>query len=273
VASHVVLIVLENRELSEVIGDRSAPYLNALARRGALWLDDHAITHPSLPNYIALLAGNPLGISSDCTQCSARGTELTDQLESAGLRWRAYMEGMPHSCYRGAEFGGYAKKHDPFMYFGQIAGSPARCANVVPFSELAGALRADALPAFSWITPNLCDDGHDCANSTVSAFLARTVPYILRALGPRGMLAITWDEGSSSGGCCKLAAGGNVGLILLGPQVRPGERLATPADHYSLLSLIEQEFGLTRLRGAACACTPSLDPAFTSGHPPRIARE
>jgi hypothetical protein len=161
------------------------------------------------------------------------------------------------------------------MYFGQIASVPARCANVAPLSELAGALRARALragglAAFSWITPNLCDDGHDCANASVSAFLARTVPYIVHELGPRGMLAITWDEGSSSSGCCRLAAGGTVGLILLGPQVRAGARLSAPADPYSLLALIEQEFGLPRLRGAACGCTPSLDAAFTGAQPPRI---
>jgi hypothetical protein len=270
--SHFVLIVLENRELPEVLGDRSAPYINALPRQGALALDYHAITHPSLPDYIALLAGSALGIGSDCTQCAARGSELTDQLEAAHLSWRAYMEGMPHPCDRGAESGAYAKKHDPFMYFGQITGSPARCANVVPFSELAGALRTGTLPAFAWITPNLCDDGHDCASSSVNAFLARTVPYILRGLGPRGVLAITWDEGSSNSGCCRLAAGGRVGLILLGPRVRAGARIGTPADHYSLLALVEQAFGLARLRGAACACTPSLDGAFAGGRVPVIAR-
>jgi hypothetical protein len=151
--SHFVLIMLENRELPEVIGDPSAAYINALARRGALALDYHAITHPSLPNYVALLAGSPLGIGSDCTQCSAHGSELTDQLEGAHLSWRAYMEGMPHACYGGAEAGEYAKKHDPFMYFGQITHSRTRCANVVPFSELAGALRTGTLPAFAWITP------------------------------------------------------------------------------------------------------------------------
>jgi phospholipase C len=268
---HVAVIVLENRELDEVIGDRSAPYLGALARRGALALDYHAITHPSLPNYIAMIAGDPLGISSDCTRCTARGSELTDQLESAHLSWRAYMQAMPRPCYTGSEAGEYAKKHDPFMYFGQIADSRARCANVVPLSELASALGTRGLPAFSWITPDLCDDGHDCANSIVSRFLASIVPRLLRALGPQGLLAITWDEGSSSSGCCKLAAGGRVGLILLGPQVRPGARLHAPADHYSLLALIEQVFGLPRMRGAACACTPSLDAAFTGGQPPRGA--
>jgi phospholipase C len=266
-----VVIVLENRELDEVIGSGSAPYVNALARRGTLATGYHAITHPSLPNYIALLAGDPLGIESDCTECQAHGATLVDQLEHAHIGWRAYMEGMPSPCYSGASAGGYAKKHDPFMYFSQIAGSPARCRRVVPLTALAGDLRRGALPAFAWITPNLCDDGHDCANSSTDRFLAHLVPYLLRGLGPHGVLAVVWDEGTTDSGCCGLAAGGRVALILAGPRVRAGYRLSTPADHYSLLRLIEDSFGLSRMRGAACTCTPSLNAAFRGGAPPRMS--
>jgi len=110
----------------------------------------------------ALLAGDPLGIESDCTECQAHGATVVDQLEHARIGWRAYMEGMPAPCYAGASAGGYAKKHDPFMYFSQIASNPARCGRVVPLTALTGDLRGGALPAFAWITPNLCDDGHDC---------------------------------------------------------------------------------------------------------------
>ena len=268
--SHFVVVVLEIREFEEVIGDPSAPFINGLARRGTLASDYHAITHPSLPNYIALLAGDPLGISSDCTGCQVRGSALPDQLESAHISWRAYMEGLPRPCYTGASAGGYAKKHDPFMYFEQLTGGPARCHHVVALSQLASDLRTGRLPTFVWITPNLCDDGHDCANASVDRFLARLVPYLLAELGPRGVLSIVWDEGSSDSGCCGRAAGGRVPLILAGPSVRAGYRLSTPADHYSLLALIEDSFGLARLRGAACPCTPSLNDAFINDTPPRL---
>lgn len=269
--SHLVVVVLENRELDEVIGGGAAPYIEGLVRRGTLAEDYHAIAHPSLPNYIALLAGDPLGIESDCTECQAHGATLVDQLERAHVGWRAYMEGMPHPCYRGGSAGGYAKKHNPFMYFSQIASRPSRCRNVVPLTRLAGDLRAGRLPALAWITPNLCDDGHDCALGSVDRFLARLGPYLLRSLGPRGVLALVWDEGTSDSGCCGGARGGRVPLILDGPTVRAGYQLATPADHYSLLGLIEDSFGVGRLRGAACPCTPSLNAAFKSGRPPRIA--
>ncbi|HEX5307711.1 MAG TPA: alkaline phosphatase family protein [Solirubrobacteraceae bacterium] len=271
-SSHFVLIVLENRELGEAVGDRTAPYLQTLAHKGVLATDYHAITHPSLPNYVSLLAGDPLGIASDCTGCEAHGSTLLDQLEGAHIGWRAYMEGMPRSCYRGAESGGYVKRHDPFMYFPRIASDPSRCRNVVPLTRLAGDLRHATLPPFAWISPNLCDDGHDCANASVSRFLARLVPYLLAGLGPAGTLAVVWDEGSSNSGCCGHAAGGRVPLILLGPQVVPGGRLSTPADHYSLLALIEDSFGLPRLRGAACPCTPSIDGAFRQGAAPLLLR-
>lgn len=268
--SRFVVVMLENRELGEVIGAGSAPYLNALARRGALATDYHAIAHPSLPNYIALLAGNPLGIQSDCTECQAHGPMLVDQLEAAHLGWGAYMEGMPTPCYAHSASGGYAKKHDPFMYFSQIADEPARCRRVVPLAQLPTDLRTGRLPAFVWITPNLCDDGHDCPVASADRFMARLAPYLLRSLGPHGVLAVVWDEGTGNSGCCEgTAAGGRVALILAGPGVHAGYRLQTPADHYSLLRLIEDFFALPRLREAACPCTPSLNAAFKGGKPPR----
>jgi predicted small lipoprotein YifL len=264
-ASHVVVIVMENREYGEVIGDASSPYVNGLAGRGALATNYYAIGHPSLPNYIALLAGSQLGIHSDCTDCSAPGLALPNQLDGAGVSWRAYLEDMPAACYRGAGSGGYAKKHNPFIYFGQIADNPGRCAAVVPLTRLAGDLRSGRLPAFAWISPNLCDDGHDCSNATADRFLARLVPFIMAGLGSHGWLAVTWDEGTSEAGCCRLARGGHVPLVLVGPDVRAGRRIGAPADHYSLLGLIEDAFGLPRLRGAACRCTPSVAQAFRGG--------
>jgi phosphatidylinositol-3-phosphatase len=271
-SSHFVVIVLENRELGEVIGSRSAPYVNALARRGALAVNYHAIAHPSLPNYIALLAGDPLGVSSDCSDCHAHGATLVDQLESAHIGWRAYMEDMPRPCYAGAFAGGYAKKHDPFMYFSQITANRTRCDSVVPLSRLADDLRSGQLPPFAWITPNMCDDGHDCGNHGPNRFLAHLVPYLLASLGSGGVLAVVWDEGTSGSGCCSGAGGGRVPLILAGPGVRAGYRLTTPADHYSLLALIEDSFGVGRVRGAACPCTPLLDAAFKDDAPPRFSR-
>jgi len=101
---------------------------------------------------------------------------------------------------------------------------------------------------------------HDCGTDTGDRFLKGLVPPLLRALGPRGLLVLTWDEGATNDGCCKLASGGHIVTILAGGAVRAGARLSTPVDHYSSLQLIEDLFGVRRLGGAACNCTPSLGP-------------
>ena len=103
------MIVMENHEYAEVIGSSSAPYENALARRYALATQMYAITHPSLPNYLALTGGSTFGIDDDCTDCAVSATSIVDQLERAGISWTAYMEGLPGPCFAGAGAAGYAK--------------------------------------------------------------------------------------------------------------------------------------------------------------------
>ncbi len=263
--AHVAVIVMENEEFGDVVGSNEAPYLNSLAHTYALARSMFAITHPSLPNYLALTGGSTFGIDSDCTDCSVGATSIVDQLERAGVSWKAYMEDLPHPCFTGASAGDYAKKHDPFAYYTRITTDPARCNRIVPLSHLAADERAGALPRYIWITPNLCNDMHDCDVATGDRFLSKLVPPLLDALGPRGVLFITWDEGSSDDGCCRLASGGHVVTIAAGGLARRRARLATPADHYSLLQTIEDVLGLPRLRGAACPCTPSLARLLATG--------
>jgi phosphatidylinositol-3-phosphatase len=254
------VILMENEEYGGIIGSPSAPYINALARRYALATGMFAITHPSLPNYLALTGGSTFGIDSDCTDCSVGATSIVDQLERARLSWKAYMEDLPSPCFTGASAGEYAKKHDPFAYYTRITTNRAWCANIVGLSRLYADERNRTLPRFVWISPNLCDDMHDCSVSTGDRFLSRLIPPLLGSLGRSGLLFLTWDEGSSDAGCCHLAAGGHIVTIVAGPGARPGARLAKPTDHYSVFQTIEDLLGLARLRGAACACTPSLQP-------------
>ena len=267
--SRLVVLVMENKEYGYVIGDRGAPYTNALAHRYALAARYFAIAHPSLPNYLALIGGSTFGIHSDCTSCAVKATNLVDQLEQARVSWKAYMEDMPAPCYRGGLAGGYAKKHDPFLNFEDIARKRSRCSKVVPYSRLAGDMRQHRLPRFIWITPNLCHDTHDCDLRAGDSFLARLVPGLLRQLGPGGALFLLWDEGTSGRGCCRLAAGGRTPAIVAGPDVRRGLRSRARFDHYSALHTIEDAFGLGHLRGAACRCSRSLRSLFR--RPPRLA--
>jgi hypothetical protein len=250
-SSRVVVVVMENTEYGEVIGNRDAPYVNALARRYALATSSYAITHPSLPNYIALTSGTTAGIESDCTSCTAPVPNIVDQLEARGRSWRAYLEDLPRPCFTGAFSGGYAKKHNPFAYYPDVVSSPARCGRMTGFGRLAADLRAGTLPSYVWVSPNQCDDGHDCSLKTADTFLARTLPALLRELGPHGFLVLSWDEGTSNAGCCGVAHGGHIATVVAGPDVRRGARSALPVDHYGVLATIERALGLAPLAGAA----------------------
>jgi hypothetical protein len=263
--AHIAVIVMENEEYGNIIGSRQTPFINALARRYALAQGMHATTHPSLPNYLALTGGSTFGITSDCTDCTVHARGLAEQLAAAHLSWRAYMENLPHPCFTGASAGEYAKKHDPFVYYRGLVRRRVDCERVVPLNQLSSDERAHTLPKLIWITPNLCHDMHDCGLSTADRFLAQLVPPLLARLGREGLLFLIWDEGTTDDGCCRLAAGGHVAMIVAGPGARRDARFATPVDHYSLLQTIEDLFGVSRLRGAACACTPSLAPLLAAG--------
>jgi len=268
-SSHVVVLVMENEESTDVLGNSAAPYANALARRYGLATQSYAIAHPSLPNYLALTSGSTQGVSSDCTDCHVAAPNIVDQLEGAHISWKAYLEDLPHPCFRGSEAGGYAKKHDPFIYYDDIARSQPRCRRLVGFPQLAADLRNGRLPTYAWISPNLCDDGHDCGVAGADRFLSHTVPVLLRGLGPHGFLVITWDEGRTSRGCCAgVARGGHIVTILAGPDVRRGSRSRQPVDHYGTLATIEEALGLPLLAGAGDPRSGRLTGLFAK--PPRL---
>lgn len=266
--SHVVVLVMENKEDTDVLGTAGAPYLTRLGARYAVAARSYGVRHPSLPNYIALISGSTQGITDDCTDCAASAPNLAGQLERSGRTWGAYLEGLPAPCARPAFAGRYAKKHDPFAYDDAIARDPARCRRRVPFARLAADVAADRLPDFAFIVPDLCDDTHDCPVARGDAFLARTVPGLLGALGPHGFLVITYDEGSTDAGCCGGSVGGRIATVVAGPDVRRGARSTTPVDQYGILRTFETAFGLPRLGAARDRRHGDLADAFAvSPHP------
>ncbi len=260
--SRVIVVLLENEEQSAVLGSAAAPYFNGLARRYGTMTQSYAIGHPSLPNYLALTSGSTQRIESDCTECRVSARNIVDQLEAARISWKAYLEDLPSPCFLGAAHDGYAKKHNPFAYYADIVGSPGRCSHLVGFEQLRHDLRTGSMPTYVWITPNLCDDGHDCDVAASDRFLARTVPALLRELGPHGLLVLTYDEGSTDRGCCGGAAGGRIATVVAGPDVRRGARVASAIDHYGVLGSIERMLGLPPLAGAADPRSGSLAGLF-----------
>jgi phospholipase C len=306
---HVAVLVLENENEAATYGAASkATYLRSLVAQGAFDPNYYATGHVSLDNYIAMVSAqgaNPLS-STDCAAVNmflcvqpqtafAGGRNLADQLESAGLSWKGYMDSMPAPCfhadysppapppdpYQGnstaAPAGNYADRHNPFLYFADIIGNDARCkAHVVPFPQLSTDLSASALPAFSFITPDTCHDGHDdpCAGQTTGGlaaadlWLSQKLPPLLSYLNAHnGLLLITTDEASTSdlSGCCHggpLGAagfGGKVGLLALGPHTRAGQTVQTSYDHASQLRTIEDLFGISEHLNNAAASADMSD--------------
>lgn len=264
--SHVFVIVLENKAFDDVVGNKRASYLNKLTHQYGLAERSYGVSHPSLPNYLALIGGSTFGISSDCTDCFVDQPNLVDQLEAGGKSWKAYQESMPSTCFLGDAAPLYRQKHNPFIYFDNVRNNPARCAKIVPFTAFQTDLAANALPDFVWITPNMCHDAHDCPVSTANEWLQSVVPQIVEspAWKDNGALFITFDEGErlDGSGCCQYGQGGRIATLVISPLVQPGFRSTVSYSHYSLLRTIEAAWGLPPLGKAACDCSPTMADFF-----------
>jgi phosphatidylinositol-3-phosphatase len=263
--SHVFVIVMENHEYNSVIGNPAAPYTNGLVSSYGLGTNYYAASHPSLPNYLALTAGSTFGVASDCTACFVNATNIGDQVEASGRSWKAYMEDMPAPCYKGASSGNYAMKHNPFMYYNDIRDNAARCAaRVVPFTQFWGDMSGGHVPDFVWITPNMCNDTHDCPVGSGDAWLRSVVPTITGSAAFRngGVLFITWDEGSTNAACCSGSWGGHVATLVIAPNANSGFRSGAAENHYGLLRTIEDGFHLSHLAAAGWASNLPLREYF-----------
>jgi len=317
---HVFVINIENKGYDTTWGSGSpATYLSQTLRaKGVLLNTYYGTAHNSQPNYIAQLSGqgpNPQ-MQGDCqvySQFVGIGTvspgqylgtgcvfpttvpSLPQQLTQAGFTWKGYMDGMGTPCRhpalnaqddtQQAEVGDqYAARHNPFVYFAWITGSPLCTQRVVDLTQLDADLHSvTTTPNFSYITPDLCNDGHDapCVDGrpgglvSADAFLQTWVPKILAspAFQKDGMLVITADEADSpqsdASACCGEGpapnsplpgisglGGGRIGALILSRWTKPNTWSTTPYNHYSLLASIEDIFGLTHLGYAA---TPDLN--------------
>jgi len=243
---HVIVVVLENKSQSNLLGNEDAPNFNGLAKRYAVLSHYGGVAHPSLPNYLALVSGSTHRITSDCTTCIVSAKNLADTLERAHLTWKAYAEGLPRPGFTGAYAGRYAKKHVPFLYFRDIVSKPARLRRVVPFRQFARDLAAAALPSFSLIVPNVCHDMHDCSVETGDTWLGGFLSPLLRSqMLANSVIFVITDEPATEQATAAVPA------LALGPLVQPGARFSSRTSHYGLLRTIEDAWGLPRLGHSA----------------------
>lgn len=274
---HIFTIVMENTSYDTIAQSPDAPYMHSLAGTYGLATSYYGVTHPSLPNYLALIGGDTFGITSDCTACTVDAPNLVDQLEATGHSWKAYLESMPSACFLGNSDPLYKQKHNPFIYFDNIRTSPARCAQLVPLTQLTADLASGQVPDYVWITPNMCNSLHDCAIKTGDDWLRAWVEPILAspAWRDQGVLFITFDESdqNNSGGCCQYGMGGQVVTLVISPLGRPAYRSPRPYSHYSLLRTIEAAWGMPPLANSGCACSPPMVDFFVQlGSAPEAGR-
>jgi len=253
---HIAIIMFENKEFGSVIGNPLMPNYNKLAREYTLLTQYYAVTHPSLPNYIALFGGDTFGIDSNCNDCFIDAPNLPDLIEASGRTWKTYQEDMPSPCYLG-DTNIYVQKHNPFVYFDDIRLDSARCErSVVPLTALQTDIEAAALPNLLFIKPNLCNDSHDCELDVSDAWLTNLLGTLIPALDATGesyLLVMLFEEGQGNHSCCglPLEAGGRVPVVLYSPLVKNAFEDPTPYTHYSLLKTISAAWGLPYLGHAA----------------------
>jgi phosphatidylinositol-3-phosphatase len=240
---HVVWIVMENKDASAATGG-AAPFTASLAGACAQAADAHGVTHPSLPNYLALATGSTHGVQDDAAPSAhpIAGPSVFSQAAAAGIGWATYAESMPGPCVR-EPVGRYAVKHNPAAYLTALA--PTCAAHDVPLGTttsgpLATGLRDGTLPGMVLVVPDLCSDTHDCPVATGDAWLRSWLAAITSSrvyAAGRTAVMVTWDEGEGS-------ADNSVALLVVAPSVVPGTVVHGRLDHLSVLRTTEELLGL-----------------------------
>jgi hypothetical protein len=237
---HVVWILMENKDYSSVVGAGSAPYINQLGHRYGLASNYSAISHPSLPNYIALTSGSDQGISDDSDPSSHRLNVPSIFSQLPGGASRSLEQGMPSNCATG-DSGGYAVRHNPETYYTNLGRECSRYN--VPFGA-----KPDLSARFTFVTPNLINDMHDGSIADGDRFLKSYVPALMATRQYRSrntVIFIVWDENEGT-------SGNRVPCIVMSPFTH-GVRDGTHYTHSSLLRTTEALLGVPLLGNARSA--------------------
>ncbi|HEX4121647.1 MAG TPA: alkaline phosphatase family protein [Verrucomicrobiae bacterium] len=272
----VFIMMFENKNWSQIIGSTNAPYINSLLPAASYCQQYYTPpgNHPSEPNYLWLESGTNFGIDNDdAPAINSQNTtnHLVTQLLNAGISWKTYQEGISGVCLPLSIVStNYDPKHDPFVFFDDDTGTnnpmdPYGIAHVRPFSELAGDLASNTVARYNLITPDLCDDGHDCPLSQSDWWLSQQIPMIMAsaAYTNNGAIFICWDEGYQQ-------SDGPIGMIVLSPLARGGGyHNSIHYDHGSTLRTFQEIFNVGPFLGAAAYATDLTD---LFGLPPAIAQ-
>lgn len=233
----IVVVEFENTDYKQAI---LQPTFAKLAKRGASLSNFYGVTHPSQPNYLALIGGETFGVKND-NNVTIDEPHLGDLIESAGKSWKVYAGGFPGNCFLGSKFGAYARKHVPFLSFRNLQEDSNRCANIVNGSEFVKDLAQDSLPSFSLFIPDLSNDGHDTGVAFADNWLDKVfLPSIDAKLPPHTLIIFTFDESTTKGK-------NHIYTSFVGDMINPGSVFTKKIDHYGLLHTIEAALQLGSL--------------------------
>lgn len=268
----VFVIALENHNWSDFKGNTNAPFINGTLLPMASHCEQYynpTGLHPSEPNYLWLEAGTNFGIFDDndpSVNHQNTTNHLASQLRDAGISWKTYQEDIAATVVPLTATNGYVPRHNPFVFFDDVTGTndpndAYGLAHIRPYAELAGDLTNNSIARYNFISPNLCDDGHDtCAPQENSVqqtdnWLASEVPKILNstAYSNNGAVFIVWDEGENG-------SDGPIGLILMSPLARgSGHASGIHYTHSSFLRTMQEIFNVSPWLGDAASATDLSD--------------
>ena len=255
---YVFIVVEENANFGDVIANPALPYLNSLANQYGLAANYFANAHPSIPNYFELTTGHILTLidASTPSDFPVSSENVVRDLLAAGKSWKSYAEDIPSVGYTGGDTGRYAVRHNPLAYFTDVQNDPTQLQNLVPFSQFAVDRNAAKLPDFSFIVPNLCNDAHDCSLGTADTWLKTNVDPLIQSpqFQKDGLLIIVFDEADTLD---FTSGGGHVAAVIISPLAKRGYKSIAFYQHQSVLRLMLEGLGVTKLPGDA-ATAPAM---------------
>jgi acid phosphatase len=235
------------------VGGASTPFINSLSRNGAVFANSFAITHPSLPNYLALFSGSTHGVKNDRCAQQFGGPNLASSLIGAGRTFAGYVQGLPAPTFNKCRQGSYYKVLAPWKFFPGVPASVSRPVNAFPRDYA-------QLPDLSFLTPDLAHDMHSGTMRTADRWLMEHVgPYARWARSHNSLLVLTWDEDDHE-------QGNRILTIITGAHVKPG-RYSQHVTHYNLLRTLAGLEGVAPI-GAAIGAPPIGD-IWTTTRSPR----
>jgi hypothetical protein len=253
-----VMVVEENHSYSGVIGNSAMPYLNGLAQQYGIATQYYGDAHPSLPNYLMMTTGL-MQTLSDTYSGVIKDDNVVRELVKAGKSWKCYAENLPPTGPATDAYP-YVRRHDPFSYFSDLQGNTPQAANIVAFTQLTTDLASNSLPQYSFIAPNLLNDGHDGSLAQADAWLQTNIAPLIAspAFQASGLLVITFDEGDQS----DLAhGGGHIATVIVSTKSKKNYTSQTVYQHQSLLRLTLAASGVDTFPGAA-AVAPDMTEFF-----------